>query len=391
MKTNPKILLLAGEESGVLYAERLAVHLRSAGAAIRGYGDYGFKTADLAVFGIWEVLRRIFYFLRVARTMKRTIREWRPDVVVTIDYPGMNLKLAAYAKGLGIPSVHIVCPQVWAWHRGRIPRVAAALTELLCFFPFEPEIFKGTGLNAKFIGHPLVKVVENEVKLLPEKAEDRAGAKGTDPETREVSRKGGLVLALLPGSRRGEIQRILPRLLKAVALMQTRGQPLKIVIPAANEMAEREIGRIIASFDGLPPIEVQRGKARALLREADCAAVASGTATLEAALVRCPTVLVYAVSPLLGWFLRRAITGVRHVGLANIIAEKCGFEPPMPELLQEAFTPEAVAEQLTVWLSDDAARDEAVKRLDGAMAYLEAEGEPLQIAAREIMAKCQCR
>ena len=96
----PKILLLAGEESGVFYAEHLAVPLRSAGAELRGYGEYGFKTADLAVFGIWEVLRRLFYFLRVARTMKRAIREWRPDVVVTIDYPGMNLKLAAYAKGL---------------------------------------------------------------------------------------------------------------------------------------------------------------------------------------------------------------------------------------------------------------------------------------------------
>ena len=409
MNTKPKILLLAGEESGVLYAERLAALLRSSGAEIRGYGDYGFKTADLAVFGIWEVLRRIFYFLGVARTMKRAIREWRPDVVVTIDYPGLNLKLAAYAKGLGIPAVHIVCPQVWAWHRGRIPKVAASLTELLCFFPFEPEIFKGTGLNAKFIGHPLVKVVEGEMNLLPAKAENGVKAvgtgpenMGTDPERKTISRKNELILALLPGSRRGEIQRILPRLLKAVTLMQggealsetkgqtlkIGGQTLKIVIPAANEMAEREIGRIISSFDGLPPIEVQRGKARALLRQADCAAVASGTATLEAALVRCPTVLVYAVSPLLGWFLRCAITGVRHAGLANIIAEKCGFEPPMPELLQEAFTPEAVAEQLKVWLSDEAAHAEAVKRLDGAMAYLKSEGEPLQIAAQEIMSHC---
>ena len=198
----------------------------------------------------------------------------------------------------------------------------------------------------------------------------------------------------------GEIQRILPRLLKAVTLIargqtlekrgQTlkgeRGQTLKVVIPAANERAEREIGRILGSFEGLPPVEVRRGQARALLRSADCAAVASGTATLEAALVRCPTVLVYAVSPLLAWILRRAITGVRHVGLANIIAEKCGFEPPMPELLQEDFTAEAVAKHLTAWLSDPAARAEASARLDGAMAYLQADGDPIRIAAREILA-----
>ena len=419
-----KALLLAGEESGVLYAERLAEILRDAGAEVRGYGDYGFQTADLAVFGIWEVLRRIFYFLGVARTMKRAIREWRPDVVVTIDYPGMNLKLAAYAKGLGIPAVHIVCPQVWAWHRGRVPKVAAALTELLCFFPFEPEIFKGTDLNAKFIGHPLVSMVKDEgvtsvgtgpismgtdpVTGAVSKGTDPAKETGTDPKMQPVLKRNERIIALLPGSRLGEIQRILPRLLNAVKLiaegqtLQVRGQTpketggqtlkedggqtLKVVIPAANERAEREIGRILASFEGLPPVEVRRGQARALLRSADCAAVASGTATLEAALVRCPTVLVYAVSPLLAWILRRAITGVRHAGLANIIAEKCGFEPPMPELLQEDFTSEAVAKQLTAWLSDPAARAEASARLDNAMAYLQADGDPIRIAAREILA-----
>ena len=400
-----KALLLAGEESGVLYAERLAEILRGSGAEVRGYGDYGFQTADLAVFGIWEVVRRIFYFLGVARTMKRAIREWRPDVVVTIDYPGMNLKLAAYAKGLGIPAVHIVCPQVWAWHRGRVPKVAAALTELLCFFPFEPEIFKGTDLNAKFIGHPLVGMVKDEsiksVGTDPAKVGTDPVKVGTDPESAPVLKRKERIVALLPGSRMGEIQRILPRLLKAVTLIakgqtlnetggqtlkEERGQTLKVVIPAANERAEREIARILATFEGLPPVEVRRGQARALLRSADCAAVASGTATLEAALVRCPTVLVYAVSPLLAWILRRAITGVRHAGLANIIAEKCGFEPPMPELLQEDFTSEAVARQLTAWLSDPAARAEASARLDGAMAYLQADGDPIQIAAREILA-----
>ena len=370
---NPKILLLAGEESGVLYAERLAVLLRSRGAEIRGYGDYGFRTADLAVMGFWPVLRKLFYFLNVARTMKRAIREWKPDVVVTVDYPGLNLKLAAYAKNLGFPSVHMVCPQVWAWHQGRIPKVAAALTKLLCFFPFEPKLFEGTGLDAKFIGHPLVKVVERE--MVETKSPRMCGCDGK-------------TLALLPGSRMGEIQRILPRLLEALKIVVgMRGDlKLRVCIPAANDAAEREIRRIKDSFKGLPPVEIQKGKARDLLRIADCAAVASGTATLEAALVRCPTVLVYAVGPVLAWFARRVIKGVRHVGLANVVAEKCGFEPPMPELLQEDFTPDAVAVQLDSWLSDSAVRSAAAKRLDDAMSYLQADGEPLAIAADEVMA-----
>ena len=369
---NPKILLLAGEESGVLYAERLAGLLRSHGAEIRGYGDYGFRTADLAVMGFWPVLRKLFYFLGVARTMKRAIREWRPDVVATVDYPGLNLKLAAYAKGLGIPSVHMVCPQVWAWHQGRIPKVAAALTKLLCFFPFEPKLFEGTGLDAKFIGHPLVKVVECET---------------VETNVLGTCEGDGKTLALLPGSRMGEIQRILPRLLEALKLVVGKGCDLKfrVCIPAANDAAEREIRRIVETFKGLPSVEIQKGKARELLRIADCAAVASGTATLEAALVRCPTVLVYAVGPVLAWFARRVIKGVRHVGLANVVAEKCGFKPPMPELLQEDFTPGAVADQLNAWLSDSAVRSAAAKRLDDAMAYLQADGEPLAIAVDEIM------
>ena len=371
---NPKILLLAGEESGVLYAERLAGLLRSQGAEIRGYGDYGFRTSDLAVMGFWPVLRKLFYFLGVARTMKRTMREWRPDVVATVDYPGLNLKLAAYAKGLGIPSVHMVCPQVWAWHQGRIPKVAAALTKLLCFFPFEPKLFDGTGLDAKFIGHPLVRVVEREM------IEAKTAVKCRDGDV-------GKTLALLPGSRIGEIQRILPRLVEALKMVADveKGIALRVCIPAANEAAEREIRAIMGKFDGLPPVEIQKGKARDLLRVADCAAVASGTATLEAALARCPTVLVYAVGPILAWFARRVIKGVKHVGLANVVAEKCGFEPPMPELLQEDFTPVAVAKQLDVWLSDPVARSEAAKKLDGAMGHLQADGDPLAIAADEIM------
>jgi lipid-A-disaccharide synthase len=185
----------------------------------------------------------------------------------------------------------------------------------------------------------------------------------------------------------GEIQRILPRLLEALKIIKNKARNLKlrVCIPAANSAAEREIRSIVESFKGLPPIEIQKGKARDLLRVADCAAVASGTATLEAALVRCPTVLVYAVGPVLAWFARRVIKGVRHVGLANVVAGGCGFESPMPELLQEDFTPDAVANQLDAWLSDSAVRSAAAKKLDDAMGYLQAEGEPLAIAADEIM------
>ncbi len=371
---NRKVLLLAGEESGALYAERLGALLRAAGCEVRGYGDYGFQTADLAVMGFWPVLRRILFFLGVARAMRRAIRDWRPDAVVTVDYPGLNLRLAAYAKARGVPAVHLVCPQVWAWRRGRIPRVAAALTKLLCFFPFEPALFAGTGLEAKFIGHPMADVF----------AAEGAAARGGAPDSSPL-------LALLPGSRVGEIRRNLPRLAAAADLL---GGAARAVIPAASERAAREIEAVLARRPaGAAPIAVQLGGARALLRRARCAAVASGTATLEAALARCPTVLVYAVSAPLAWLARRVIRGVRFIGLANIIWEKSGGagEPPMPELLQEEFTPRAVADRLAPLLADEAARAAAVRRLDAAMAHLQSGGDALGLAAGEILEAIDCR
>ena len=365
-----KVLLLAGEESGVLYAERLRRALP--GCEFKTYQDL-YKTSDLAVMGFWAVIKRLFFFLGVQRTMKRVIREWHPDVVVTIDYPGLNLKLAAYAKSHGIPAVHLVCPQVWAWHQGRIPKVAAAVNRLLCFFPFEPALFKayeGKDFHAPFFGPPMVDIFVEALKV----GVGHFGVAGLRARTAEI--------ALLPGSRVGEIQRHLPRLLDAVGLLKR--PDIRVVIPAANDRAEAEIrATITARNDSFTP-EVVKGGARDLLRQADCAAVASGTATLEAALARCPTVLVYAVSPLLAWFARRVITGVKHIGLANVIAEKSGVEPPMPELLQEAFTPEAVAAQLSAWLDDAEARARASRALDAVMARLHSDGDALGLAAREI-------
>lgn len=339
-----KILLLAGEESGLIYANRLKELL--AGDEIRGYDDYGFKTADLAVMGFMAVISRIGYFLNVKKTMERAIDEFKPDVVCTIDYPGMNLKLAAYAKKKGIRTVHVVCPQVWAWKAGRIPKIEASLDKLCCFFPFEPALFK-PGF-AEFVGHPLVEEFKRS----------RADA--------SVS---GRVLALLPGSRIGEIERNLPVMLETLSLIAVD----KAVIPAANERAREKIDSILSRSPVNSPVEVRLGGARELLLSARAALVASGTATLEAALARCPTVLVYKVSPVLAWIARRVIKGIKHVGLANIIWEKCGGEgvSPMPELLQEDFTAEKAAELLRPYLDSDEEHRKAAQRLDEAVKLLE--------------------
>ncbi len=352
-------MLLAGEESGLIYARAIAEKARAMylGVEIRGYSDYGFETHDLAVMGFWAVLRRILFFLRVKRTMERAIAEWKPDAVCTVDYPGMNLKLAAFAKMRGIRAVHVVCPQVWAWKAGRIPKIEASLDRLCCFFPFEPALFS-PGF-AEFVGHPL------------------AAAFPSSPRQRGGSERGASEIALLPGSRLGEIERHLPTMLRAV-----EGLDAHFSIPAANERAYEAIAAVVES-SGRAGVSVRLGGARDALMHADCAVVASGTATLEAALAGCPTVLVYRVSPLLAWFARRVIKGVRHVGLANIVWEKSrpessdAAEAPMPELLQERFTAENVRRYLDLWTSDGKARAEASRRLSDAVALLSRGSDPV--------------
>ena len=356
-----KLLLLAGEESGVLYAERIRAEvLRShSDADIRGYGDCGFKTSDLAVIGFFAVLRKILFFLRVKRTMERTIDEWKPDVVCTVDYPGLNLKLAAYAKARGIRTVHVVCPQVWAWKKGRIPKIEASLDKLCCFFPFEPALFK-PGF-AEFVGHPLVDEMRD----------------GFNTEAQRHRDRGEKILAILPGSRIAEIEKHLPTLLEVVQNLQQslclRASVFKVVIPAANDRAYRVISSYVSRLKP-SSLRVTHGGARAVLRDADAAIVASGTATLEAALIGCPTVLVYRVSWLFAAIMRRLIKGVRHLGLANIIAEKAGVTCPMPELLQENFTAGNILRSVAPWLEDPAANAAARQLLAETMKLLKSDG-----------------
>lgn len=371
-----KILLLAGEESGVLYAREIAKRLE--GNEIRGYKDYGFETHDLAVMGFVPVLMKIFFFLRVKRTMEKAIDEWQPDIVLTVDYPGMNLKLAAYAHAKGIRTVHVVCPQVWAWKKGRIPKIQATIDRLCCFLPFEPKLFK-PGF-ATFVGHPLASAF----------AEAKLGSRSEELGIAEVK-----TVALLPGSRKGEIAKILPVLLEAAAKLHSDfGDKVRFVIPAATTRAYDQIGKIVCGFHSgsyLTSLEWQLGGARELLLRADCAAVASGTATLEAALARCPTVLVYRMGSNLWWFARLFLK-TRFAGLANIIWERCcggkvvegafvnrelqSPDQPMPELLQDNCNAETVHRYLKSYLDDGAGRAEAIRKLDAAMAYLSTDTDP---------------
>ena len=359
-----KVFICAGEASGDMHAASLMRALRKLAPspiAFRGFGgdmmkaegaELLYHTDQTAVVGFTPVLRNLPFFLGMARRLKREIVSWAPALVLTVDYTGMNLRLAAFAHARGFRTAHYVCPQVWAWRRGRIPKIARSLDLLLCFFPFEPPLFNGTPLRTEFIGHPLVEEVAKTLASPPA----------------PLPWQGKHRIALLPGSRASEITRILPRLLAAAALLDNRmGGGGSFILPTPTPTM-RALGERVAATSTHRPrhLAFVDGQTREVLRQADTAAVASGTATLEAAMLHCPTVLVYAASRLTYWVARRVITGVKHLGLANILAGR----EVMPELLQDDFTPERTTDVLYGYLTDETARAKTIEDLHAATRLL---------------------
>lgn len=330
------LLVIAGELSGDMHAAGVVRELRARAPDLQvwGIGGDGLRAAgmdivvearDMAVLGLWEVLKRYGFLRGVFHRMVRLARERKPDAVLLIDYPGFNLRFAAEMKKLGIKVIYYVCPQVWAWHRSRIPKMARILDRLLVIFPFEVEVFAGTGLRVDYVGHPLVDEARRE----------RAAEAGPSLPWRSARR-----LAILPGSRRQEIERILPPMIQAAGILQRRDPDLSVVVAAAStEMATQIRGRLLGITGRPLALDVVVGSTRRILREATAALVKSGTSTIEAALMGCPMVVVYRTAGLTYWLGKRLVK-VPYLGMANLIADREAFR----ELIQDAATPEALAE-----------------------------------------------
>lgn len=377
-KKELKIFICAGEVSGEMHGALLIKALRSATNIpihFRGFGgdnmraeggEILYHTDQTAAIGITPVIMKFPFFLRMAKHLKREILDWKPDLVLTIDYTGMNLRLAKFAHAHGFKTSHYVCPQVWAWHRGRIPKIAEYLDQLLCFFPFEPELFKDTLLRPEFIGHPLVDEVAHTY---------------SEPRP-SLPWKGTHHIALLPGSRTSEIIHLLPRMLEAAILLESKlAGDCSFIIPTPTKHV-REFGEKVASTALRLPknLSFVDGQARQVLLQAQAAIVASGTATLEACMMKCPTVLVYASNAFTAFIARRIITGIKHLGLANIVAGR----EVMPELLQDDFTPERAADLVYRYLADEQLRTSTIRSLEETKRLL-GEGNAVSRAADAIL------
>ncbi|MGD9782006.1 MAG: lipid-A-disaccharide synthase [Kiritimatiellia bacterium] len=361
-----KVMIVAGEVSGDQHAARLVRDLRAVRGDVEFFGiggdalrREGVRTVvdarDMAVVGFFEVLARYPFFRRVFRRMAGLLSSEKPDALLLVDYPGFNLRLAAKAREMGIPVLYYVSPQVWAWHKSRIPKMAKILDLLMVIFPFEVDVFKGTGLKTVFVGHPLVESVRRT------RAKPTPGLPWPGGATR---------VAILPGSRRQEIQRVLPPMLDAAQELRRRDPATAFLIPAASE----EIRGLIEAQLAARPAEdraavgVVTGQMREVARQARAAMVCSGTATVETGLLRCPMIVVYRAAAPTYWFGRRIIR-VPWLGMVNLIANRT----LCPEFIQGDAQPAAMADALEPLIADTPARaaqlaglDEMARALEGA-------------------------
>jgi len=284
----------------------------------------------LAVMGLWEVLKHLPELLRIRRDLARRLLQDPPDLFLGIDAPDFNLGLEKRLRRAGIPTFHYVCPTVWAWRQGRVKKVRAAAEQVLCIFPFEPEFLARHGVPGRFVGHPLADEIPMQV--------DAAAAR----QALGLPMNGPL-LALLPGSRRNELRFLADDFLRAALLVWQQRPALHCVVPLLNPGLREQFEQRRQAVAPELPVTLIDGRSREVLAAADLALTASGTATLEALLLKRPQVVAYRVHPL----TYRIVAGlklvkVRFFAMANLLAD----EAIAPEFIQHAITPEALANAL---------------------------------------------
>lgn len=349
MTTVPRVALVAGEASGDLLAGLLLDGLRAPWPALQPYGIGGPQMAQRGFAAWWpsdrlavhgysaEVFLRLWELLRIRKRLRqRLLGADRPAVFIGVDAPDFNLGLERDLRAAGIPTVHFVCPSVWAWRAHRVDAIRASAAHVLCIFPFEPELLARHGIAATYVGHPLAGVIP----LVPDRAGARAQLGLADEDE---------VLAILPGSRSAEVRYIAPAFFRAAALILQARTAIKMIVPAVPALHERivQAAQECGVFDRL---QIVRGQSHTVLAACDATLIASGTATLEAALFKRPMVIGYHMHPLSWWLMRRKQLQP-WVGLPNILCQ----EFVVPELIQDAATPEALARDTLRWL--DARRD----------------------------------
>jgi lipid-A-disaccharide synthase len=345
-----RVLMIAGEASGDMHGAGVARALRVRRPEIDLYGIGGdamqregveliFHCSRLSFMGFVEVLRNLPTVMRVERTLVRLLERRRPDVVVLIDYPGFNLRFARKAKARGIKVLYYISPQVWAWNKKRVKTIKEVVDRIKVVFPFEEEIYRAEGVDVEFVGHPIVERIGASCIRQAFFQRNRL-----DP-----SRK---LLGLFPGSRRQEVERILPLVLEAAEELRT-GRPLQVAIGVAPNLGA---DLVRSHIPGDAQVTLVENGTYDLMQYCDAAVVTSGTATLETGWFGTPMVVVYRTSQT-SFALGRMLVDVPYIGLVNIVAGR----KVVPELVQHEMTRENLVREVAPLL-DDPARGNAMRR-----------------------------
>jgi lipid-A-disaccharide synthase len=359
-----KILMVAGEVSGDLHGAHLVEAIHRIDPKVQFFGIGGerlertgmkllYHSQSLSVVGITEVLFKIRSILKALRRLKKSLDQEKPDLIILIDFPDFNLRLAKIAHRKGIPILYYISPQVWAWRPKRVKLIAQWVKKMVVLFPFEVPFYEAAGIDVEWVGHPLLDIVK------PTFSKEVAFQRfGLDPRRKTI--------ALLPGSRMHEVKRLLPPLLASAQLLAKEIPDLQFIIPLAPGIHQRTLSPRMRNI--LVPVKVVEGWAYEVMNLSELLITASGTATLEAALLGKPMVIVYKVS-FFSYWIGRALIQVDHIGLVNLVAGK----EIAPELIQKDVHPQRIAEEALRILRDPILR----RRMTESMAEVrQSLGEP---------------
>ena len=356
--------MVAGEASGDLHGAYLLEALRKIDPQVRCFGMGGdalhragmtlvVHHRSISVVGITEVFFKLRVILKALRELKQSLDRERPDLVILVDFPDFNFRLAKAAHRRGIPVLYYISPQVWAWRSGRVRLIRKWVRKMIVFFPFEVPLYRAAGVDVEWVGHPLLDIVKPSLSK------------------QEALRKFNLspdqpVVALLPGSRESEIGKLLPALLASAQLLLREIPTLQFVIPLASGISQEILSPWVR--ESPIPVKVVAEMTYDVMNVADLLITASGTATLEGAILGRPMVIIYKVSPLSYW-IGRMLVRVDHIGMVNLVAGK-GL---MPELLQKDANPEKIAAESLPILKDLVLRRQMTEGTEGVRRNL---GEP---------------
>lgn len=379
-----QLMIVAGEASSDQHGAALVQALRKLVPSVQAFGMGGSRLraaqvetvvdseTSASVMGFFELSGKLRQLVAAFRCLIVQAKKRKPDVVIFVDFPDFNLRLAKKLYALQIPMVYFISPQLWAWRKGRVRLMKKYMKKVLTIFPFEESYYHQHGVDAAYVGHPLVdSLVDN--KTAPVDRTQLVSALGLRPDLP--------VIALLPGSRRSEVEKLLPSMLGALDRVRLGRPGCQAILPVAESLSMEFVRNLVGRNRNVVLVS---GQAREIMQVADVAVVASGTATVEAALAQVPFVVVYKLSRLSYPLARFLVRGIRNFSMANLIAG----EPVVVELLQNEVTPECVAREVEALLGDPDKRTALRKKLAvvrSRLAYAEKDGKTAAERAAQIV------